>query len=66
MSGWLGTAVGRVILAIVGIVTLWVGAEQLTAAGLLVMMTGLVMTVVAAVSGPALVTAPVARARRRV
>ena len=54
MLGWLGMPLGRLIQAIVGIALLWVGITQLTAMGLLLMLSGLIITVVAAVP-PALV-----------
>lgn len=48
MIGWFGTPLGRILQGLLGIVLLWVGTAQATALGLLVMMTGLVATVIAA------------------
>jgi hypothetical protein len=63
MIGWLGTPIGRMLQGGVGIFLLWFGMTQLTLAGLAVMMTGLVVTVVAAAPPPFL--APVPAVRRR-
>jgi hypothetical protein len=48
MLGWFGTPLGRILQALVGMALLWVGIMQATAVGLLVMMTGLIVTVAAA------------------
>jgi hypothetical protein len=48
MLGWFGTPLGRVSQGILGIALLWVGMTQVTALGMLVMITGLIATVVAA------------------
>ncbi len=48
MIGWLGTPVGRLFQGIIGIALLWVGIAQVTAFGLMVMLTGLIAMVVAA------------------
>ena len=64
MLDWLGMPIGRLVQGIVGIALLWIGVTQLTAVGLLVMMTGLITVVVAAVPpvllrpAPAVCTAP--------
>ena len=59
MIGWFGSPLGRVIQGIVGIVLLWIGMEEATALGLLVMMSGLIATVVAAVPPAFLMPVPV-------
>ena len=59
MIGWLGTPFGRMLQGVIGIFLLWFGMAQLTVVGLAVMMTGLVVTVVAASPPPFLVPAPV-------
>ena len=58
MLGWLGTPVGRLIQGIVGMALLWAGAMQLSAVGLVVMLTGLITTVAAAVAPAAFATSP--------
>jgi hypothetical protein len=45
---WLGTSCGRTLQALFGIVLLWIGIEQVTVAGLTMMMAGLITTVAAA------------------
>jgi hypothetical protein len=62
MLGAIGTPCGRLILGIVGIALLWTGAMQLSAAGIVVMMTGLIITVAAAISPAGLVTLRTSRA----
>lgn len=65
MIVWFGTPLGRILQGILGIALLWVGTAQATALGLLVMMTGLVATVIAA-APPAFLPSPRAvRARPR-
>ena len=65
MIGWFGTPLGRVLQGILGIALLWVGTVQVTALGLLVMMTGLVAIVIAAAPPPFLPSARAVRARAR-
>lgn len=66
MVGWLfGTPLGRLMQAIVGIGLLLIGMSQGTVLGLLMMMTGLVATVMAAVPPPFLCAVPVVRERVR-
>jgi hypothetical protein len=65
MLGWFGTPLGRVFQGILGIALLWVGMTQATALGMLVMMTGLIATVVAAVPPAFLSPAPAVRVRSR-
>jgi hypothetical protein len=64
MIGWLGTPFGRMLQGVIGIFLLWFGMTQLTVTGLGVMMTGLVVTVVAAAPPPFLVPAPAMRRHR--
>jgi hypothetical protein len=45
---WFGTALGRTLQALFGIVLLWIGIEQVTVAGLTIMMAGLITAVAAA------------------
>ena len=52
MLGWFRTPLGRIFQGILGIALLWLGIEQATTLGLLVMMTGLVITVAAAAPPP--------------
>ena len=63
MLGWFGTPLGRVFQGILGIALLWVGMTQVTALGMLVMMTGLIATVVAAAPPAFLSPLPAVRAR---
>jgi hypothetical protein len=65
MIWWFGTPLGRIIQGIVGIVLLWIGVEEATALGLLVMMTGLVAAVVAAAPPAFLMAVPAIRGERR-
>jgi hypothetical protein len=65
MLGWLGTPLGRILQGILGIALLWIGMMQVTALGLLTMMTGLITAVVAAVPPAFLLPAPVVRGRSR-
>ena len=64
MVGWFGSPLGRVIGGIVGIVLLWIGVAEATALGLLVMMTGLIATVVAAAPPAFLAPMPAVRRER--
>ena len=63
MIGWLGTPFGRMLQGVIGTLLLWFGMTQLTVVGIVVMMTGLVVTVVAAAPPPFLVPAHVLRHR---
>jgi hypothetical protein len=65
MLVWFGTPVGRIVEGILGIVLLCVGMAQVTALGLLVMLTGLIAAVVAAAPPAFLVPAPAVRTRPR-
>jgi hypothetical protein len=65
MIGWFGSPFGRLLQAIFGITLLWIGIVQVTAIGLLLMMTGLITTVVAAAPPAFLVPAPAVRPRRQ-
>jgi hypothetical protein len=65
MLTWFGSPLGRVIQGIVGIVLLWIGVVEATAVGLLVMMTGLIATVVAAAPPAFLTPVPAVRRGRR-
>lgn len=66
MVGWLfGTPLGRLMQGIVGILFLLIGMSQVTVPGLLLMMTGLVAIVIAAVPPPFLFAVPVVRERVR-
>ena len=58
MVEWFGTTCGRIVLALFGIVLLWIGIEQVTVAGLTIMMAGLITAVCAA--APPLRTVPAA------
>jgi hypothetical protein len=64
MLGWLGTPLGRIFLGILGIALFWLGIEQATTLGLLVMMTGLVITIAAAALPPLPESTAVVRSRR--
>ena len=48
MIGWFSTPLGRIFQATFGIALLWIGMAQVTALGILVMMTGLIAIVTAA------------------
>ncbi len=61
MLGWFGTPLGRIFQGILGMALLWVGIEQATTVGLLVMMTGLITAVTAAAPPALLAVAPVVR-----
>ena len=63
MLGWLGTPLGRIFQATIGIVLLWSGIAQVTVFGLVVMMTGLITTVLAA--SPPLFLVPAQALRRQ-
>jgi hypothetical protein len=63
MIGWFSSPLGRVLQGIVGIALLWIGMAQATAFGLLVMMTGLIATVMAAAPPAFLVPTPAIRTR---
>lgn len=58
MFCWLGTPLGRVGQGILGIALLLIGTAQVNTLGLLAMMTGLIVTVVAAAPPVFLVPAP--------
>jgi len=64
MLGWFGTPPGRIFQGILGIALLLVGIEQATTVGMLVMMTGLVITVAAAAPPALLAPTPLVRSRR--
>jgi hypothetical protein len=64
MIGWFTTPLGRTFQGILGIALLWIGIAQVTALGLLVMMTGLIATVTAA--APFLTPTPATRPARSV
>jgi hypothetical protein len=55
MVDWFGSPLGRIFQGLLGIALLWIGIAQVTALGLLVMMTGLIATVTAA-APPAFLT----------
>jgi hypothetical protein len=59
MIGWFVSPLGRIFQGIVGIALLWIGIAQVTAVGLLVMMTGLIATVIAAAPPVFLTPTPV-------
>jgi hypothetical protein len=63
MLGWFGTPLGRIFEATLGIALLWIGMAQTTALGLLVMMTGLIATVIAAAPPAFLTPTPAVRTR---
>ena len=63
MIGWFGSPLGRIFQATFGIALLWIGMAQVTAVGLLVMMTGLIATVVAAAPPVFLMPTPAVRTR---
>ncbi len=65
MIVWFGTPLGRILQGILGIGLLWVGTSQATALGLLVMITGLVATVLAAAPAAFVPSARPVRARSR-
>jgi hypothetical protein len=65
MLVWFGTPVGRIVEGILGIALLCVGMAQVTALGLLVMLTGLIAAVVAAAPPAFLAPAPAVRTRPR-
>ena len=65
MLGWFGTPLGRIFQGILGIALLCVGMVQVTALGMLVMITGLIAMVVAAAPPAFLSPAPAVRARPR-
>jgi hypothetical protein len=62
MIGWFVSPLGRIFQGILGIALLWIGMAQVTALGLLVMMTGLIATVTAA-APPAFLTPTPVRTR---
>jgi len=65
MLGWFGTPLGRIFQGTLGITLLCVGMVQVTALGMLVMITGLIAMVVAAVPPAFLSPAPAVRTRPR-
>ena len=65
MLGWFGTPLGRIFQGLLGIALLCVGMVQVTALGMLVMITGLIAMVIAAAPPAFLSPAPAVRAHPR-